>query len=74
MYKTEVETRNVVKGLITAELNGRMDNVNIYVRDAVDCQIVNEAAIDLSPEGFIDLVYPILKARGYTLSPVPEGF
>lgn len=74
MYKTNVEVQRTVKELITVEMNGHRDNVNVYVRGSVDCQIVNEAAIDIPPEGFINLVYPILKARGYTLSPESEGF
>lgn len=74
MYKTTAEVEATRKDLITVEMNAEKDNVDIYVRNARDCRILNEAHINLSPEGFIEVMYPIMQAKGYRLIPVPEAF
>ena len=74
MYKTTAEVKSTRTELVTVELNESKDNVEIYVRNATDCSITSEAVIGLSPEGFIDLVYPIIQQKGYRLLPAPEGF
>lgn len=74
MYKTNAEVQTTRRDLITVEMDDQKTNVDIYVRNAIGCAIADEAAIGISPEGFIGLVYPILQAKGYRLEPAPEGF
>lgn len=72
MYKTSAEVQSTRKGLVTVEMNSEMDNVDIYVRTSIDCKIVREANIDLLPEEFINLICPILQAKGYRIITVSE--
>jgi hypothetical protein len=74
MYKTEVETRCGIRNIAIVRMDKEGTDVNLYVRETVDCCVTGEAEITISPEVFIDLVYPILKAKGYTLTPTPEGY
>jgi hypothetical protein len=74
MYKTEINTLKYVRGLVTLNMSEKKDEVGIYVRESVDCAILNEAYIDISLEDFLDLVRPILYAKGCRLSSDPEAF
>lgn len=73
MYKTTAKVETARRDYIEVEMNSKKDNVEIYVRNVIDCKIHREAGIHISPEGFIDLVLPILQARGYRLEVVPEA-
>lgn len=74
MYKATAEVESTQRDLITVEMNSRKDNVRVYVRNVCDCKDVRQAGINISPDGFIDLVYPILKAKGYQLMLMTEEF
>lgn len=62
MYKTHVETAAHHRGLITATVVDSGDGVEIYIRQSENSSITEEATIRISPEGFVDLLCPILKA------------
>jgi len=74
MYRTSASTVRTDSSLIKVEMNNEKDDVEIYVRNARDCRVEAEAVINLLPEDFLDLVYPILQAKGYVLVAPLEGF
>lgn len=65
MNKTTAETQDTVTALITVETAENMRSVKLYVRESVNCQVVGEAEITVSPDTFYDLVQPVLKEMGY---------
>lgn len=61
MYKQSIETRESIRGLITAEEVSGGRDVVIYIREARNDSITAEAKIKLSPEALYNLVYPIVR-------------
>ena len=68
MYKQAIETETSIRGLMTIEMDERKTEVDIYIREAVDCTIREQAHIDITPSMFLELVTPILQAMGCRIS------
>lgn len=72
MYKTTAEVRSTKREIITVDMNGAKDNITISIREDIGCIITAEAKIDISPERFFELVYPVFREKGWVLTPVLE--
>ena len=73
MYKQTIETRESIRGLITAEEVSGGRDVVIYIREARNDSITAEAKIKLSPEALYNLVYPIVRDVADEIRYDPEG-
>ena len=73
MYKQSIETRESIRGLITAEEVSGGRDVVIYIREARNDSITAEAKIKLSPEALYNLVYPIVRDVADEIRYDPEG-
>jgi hypothetical protein len=74
MYKTSQIVQTDRKDSITVEMDGKKENVMVYVRNEVNKRVMNDALIELTPVAFLDLVYPILQEKGFILVAPLEGF
>lgn len=73
MYKSAIETQKTVKGLGTVTMDKEQRDVTLYVREAVGVTVTAEAEIKVSPEGFLDLVEPIIDAIHDRVVSAEEG-
>ena len=73
MNKTSIETESRHKGLAVVRTAEDKQNVEIYVKEAIDCYVSGEAEIRIKPVEFYDLVVPILMTLGVTVSRYEEA-
>jgi len=67
MNKRSIETESTVRGLITVEAVEDGRDIDVYVREALNCSVTGEAGIRVSPSAFYSLVAPILEEIGCTV-------
>lgn len=72
MDRTSIETRDVVKGLVIVDVDGKKDSVKIFVRESMNESIVSESEVNLTTEGFFRLVKDVYKSLGYKVPFVEE--
>lgn len=73
MNRTLIETQSALRAVATVESTADKQYVDVYVRESTNSRITGEATIRVTPEGFYDLVVPILKNHGITVADYEEA-